>query len=217
MDLQLGVIRGPNAGRWLVPDFGIDVGLTRNVELGADGSFALEGTPEMLYAFHHSTADNVWLSSKVGLFDSANLGTRTAWAGGFQVGPKLAAAPRTRGAGFEGLLLLGRTIGKTHLVANLGGFVDPGAEISRRRPIGIETGVDVEIGLRDGKTWRILADLSAVYFPSGQPTQLQTTFGPQVSLTEWLDLAPQALVGVLPGADRFGGLLVLSPRIRALH
>ena len=140
LDLQLGVIRGPDAGRLLIPDFGIDVGLTSRVELGVDGSFALEGTPSSAYVFKHSTGDNLWFSSKLGLFDHRDPQSGTAWAGGLQLGPRLAVAPGTSGAGFETLLLLGRTRGVAQIIANLGGFVDPIEASSRRHPVGIEAG-----------------------------------------------------------------------------
>lgn len=217
MDLQLGVIRGPAAGRWVVPDFGIDIGVSPTVELGADGQLALEGSAAKPYALDHVVADNVWLSSKVGLFDHQDHATHTAWAGGFQLGPKLAVAPGARGTGFEGLILVGRTIRKTVVVVNAGGFVDPGAAISRRRPIGIEGGVDVEVGFGGRAGWSFLADLSAVYFPSGQPAQLQSTFGPQLAVASWLSVSTQAVIGVLSSTDHFGALLVLSPRFRLLH
>ena len=38
VDLQLGPIRGPNSWRLVVPDFEVDLGLTREVELEVDGA-----------------------------------------------------------------------------------------------------------------------------------------------------------------------------------
>lgn len=40
MDVQLGLIRGPDSYRLTVPDFEVDVGLTRQIELDfGEGSF----------------------------------------------------------------------------------------------------------------------------------------------------------------------------------
>jgi hypothetical protein len=211
-DLQLGIIRGPTAGRWVLPDFGLDLGVAPNVELGIDGAFALEGTEQRLYALDHASPDNIWLSSKIGVASWQSATTGATWATGFQLGPKIAAAQDARGAGFEGLVLVGRSRGRTHVVLNVGGFVDPGAEISRGRPAAMESGIDVEAPLDDAGTWTMLADLSAVYFLSGQPHQLQTTFGPQWSAGDALDLSVQALFGILSHNDHYGALLVVSPR-----
>lgn len=216
-DLQVGVIRGPMAGRWVAPDFSIDIGLTSRFELGIDGFVATEGTTVRPWAADHGTADNLWLSSKLGLFEVMTKRTRTVWAGGLQLGPKIAAAPDAHGAGFEGIVLFGFTHGTTQLIGNIGGFVDPGTSIARGRPVAIEGGFDFTTGLGKGKTWHMVADVSALYSTSGQPGQLQTTFGPQVSVCSWLDLSPQALIGFLSGTDRWGALLVISPRFTLAH
>src|SRR5438067_233072 len=68
-DLAFGVVRGEVAGRYLVPDFDIDIGVLPNVELGLDGAWAVEGTPDDLYKLDHRAPDNIWLSSKVGIWD----------------------------------------------------------------------------------------------------------------------------------------------------
>lgn len=213
VDLQWGVVRGANANRWIAPDFGVDLGIAENVELGVDGVLAFEGTPNQPWAWDHAAGDNLWLSSKLGLFSVGDR-ARGAWSGGIQIGPKLATAPGAHGTGYEGIALLALTRGTTQLIANLGGFVDPGYAVGRGRPVGIEGGLDLITGLGDGKTWRFVADLSAVYSLSGQPSQLLSTFGPQVSVTPWLELSPQALIGLLHQTDRVGFLLVVSPRWR---
>ncbi len=211
VDLQWGIVRGANASRWIVPDFGIDVGVAENVELGVDGVLAFEGTPNKPWAWNKAAGDNLWLSSKLGLFSRGDR-QHAAWSGGIQIGPKLATAPGAHGTGYEGIALLALTRGTTQLIANLGGFVDPGRAVTRGRPVGIEGGLDLITGIGDGKTWRFVADLSAVYSLSGQPPQLLSTFGPQVSVTPWLELSPQALIGLLHQTDRVGFLLVVSPR-----
>ena len=50
-------------------------------------------------------------------------------------------APDLHGLGYEGLLLVGRVWDDSHFVANIGGLVDPGPEISRHRTVGIEGGM----------------------------------------------------------------------------
>ena len=212
-DLQFGFIRGARAGRVAAPDFGLDVGLSDHVELGVDGFFAREGTTSSTWSLDHTTADNVWTSAKLALFEINRPGSRLTWTGGAQLGPKIAAAPGAHGTGFESLLLFGATWKTLQLIANLGGFLDPGADVSRHRPTGVEGGFDFSTGVESAARLRIVADLSFVLFPSGQHPQVQTTFGPQVSVTSWLDVSPQALIGFFPDSDRWGALLVISPRL----
>ncbi len=212
-DVALGVVRGEIAGRWLVPDFDIDVGLTSNVELGIDGAWAMEGTPERPFSFDHTAPDNLWLSSKMGLWASRDTAARTAWAFGAQLGPRVAVAPGARGAGFQALALLGRTMRRTHFVLNLGGLVEPGAEVSSGRPTAMLFGVDATFDLDAKGTWSIAADLGGVFFVSPQKNQLNSTAGIVWAAASWLDLSVSGLVGYLAGGDHYGALFNVSPKI----
>lgn len=207
-------MRGKTAGRWLVPDFDVDVGIAPNVEIGLDGAWAVEGTPDSLYAFDHRAPDNLWLSSKIGLLDSKDAANATAWAAGVQLGPRVAAAPDARGIGFQGLGLLGRAIGRTHTVLNLGGLVEPGAEIARARPTAVLAGVDFTVDLDEHGVFSIAADVSGVAFLSHDEDQLTSTAGLVWAALPWLDLSASGLVGVLAGGDRYGGYLNVSPKLR---
>src|SRR5215831_19696756 len=102
MDLQVGAIRGPQSGPWraVLPDFELDVGLLRNVELDLDGAYAIEGPATGPFSFDHPAPDSLWLSVKLGLLDFEDEGRGLAL--GIQGGPKLPAAAGSRGVGFEG-------------------------------------------------------------------------------------------------------------------
>jgi hypothetical protein len=202
-----------------VPDFDLDFGLAPNVELGLDGAWAIEGTPDREYALDHRAPDNLWLSSKVGLFDtrdddgSGGHSARVGWAGGLQLGPRLPVAPDVRGIGFQALALLGRVTGRVRLVGNAGFLIDPGETPSRSRPTAALLGADASIDLDDGGIFSVDADLSYVAFLSSEKNQLTTTVGLVWAATPWLDLSANALLGFLAGGDRYGAYLGVSPKV----
>ena len=74
--------------------------------------------------------DNLWTSVKAGLLDFADPVTDTAYTTGIEIGPKLPLAQGNRGVGVEGLMLLGFGLRKTQVVVNLGGLIDPAADLS---------------------------------------------------------------------------------------
>jgi hypothetical protein len=212
VEMAYGVMRGEVAGRWLVPDFDINIGFAPNVELGIDGAWAIEGTPDRLFSLDHRAPDNVWLSSKLGLWATRDSAKQTAWAIGAQLGPRVPVAPSARGTGFQALWLAGRTIRRAHVVFNIGGLVDPGAEVSRGRPTAVLLGVDAQIDLDAKGTWSIAADVSGVFFVSPQKHQLATTAGPVWAATSWVDIGVNGLFGFLDGGDQYGVMVLVSPK-----
>ncbi|RYE84652.1 MAG: hypothetical protein EOO75_17865 [Myxococcales bacterium] len=173
----------------------------------------MEGTEERLLAFDHRAPDNLWLSAKVGLWQNVNEARHRAWAVGAQLGPRVAIAPGAHGAGFQGLMLVGQTVSGVHIVGNLGGIVDPGAEVSRGRPVAVLSGVDISSSLGGSDRWSFSLDLSGVFFVSPEKNQLVTTFGPTWAATPWLDVGVSGLFSVLEGGDRYGGYVSLAPKL----
>src|SRR5438552_2278800 len=60
VDLQVGVIRGQGPWRLVVPDFEIDLGILRNLELDVDGAYALEAPGPGSFKFENAAPDNLW-------------------------------------------------------------------------------------------------------------------------------------------------------------
>ena len=214
VDLQLGAMRSAGPWRAVLPDAEINLGLSSRVELDVDFAFGFEGAPGRAFTFDHVVTDNVWLAAKLGLWDHRDEAAGTAWAFGVQLGPKLPLASGAYGLGYEALFLVGRTIRTTHLVVNVGGLVDPGAEVSRRRPIGVEVGLDLDQDLGRDSPFSILAEVGGIHWFTGDPDQLQVTGGLQWSPSDLLDLSLIGLVGLPPGSDRYGVLLGVSPKVR---
>ncbi len=215
-DFQMGVIRGRDPWRIVVPDFELNFGFLRNVELDLDGSYALEGSSNSPFSQPHAVPDALWPSVKVGVVDWVDDETARAWAIGFQVGPKLPVARGSQGLGIEGLALLGILFKKTHFVFNAGAFDDPRPSPTGSRPLGVEVGLDIRSSLDKDDTYAFLGELSAVHFFSPDPPQLLTTAGLCYSPFSYLDLSAVALLGWLNGSDRYGLLLGLTPKVRWL-
>jgi hypothetical protein len=217
LDLQTGMVRGPDPWRVVAPDFELDLGLASWLELDVDGAYAIEGAPGKPFRFDHAAPDPLWLSCKLGLLDLVDEDGSKSYAVGAQVGPKLPTFPGGHGIGVEALLLGGLSMGTTQFAFNLGGFVDPAPDALGGRPVAVESGVSWDQDLDAAGRYSLSTDVSAVVFASGDPTQLQAAFGPTVSVTPWLDLSLTGLLGLLPGNDRYGLLFGFSPHFGVLR
>lgn len=212
VDLQFGVVRGPGPYRAVVPDAEIDLGVADDLEIDLDLAYGVEASGVSVFSASHGVADNAWLSSKVGLWSTRDPVAKTGWALGLQMGPKLPLANDAHGVGYEGLILLGRNIDRSHFVLNVGGLVDPGAAVLRKRPTAIEIGLDIDQDLdRDGVV-SLLGEIAGVHYFSADPDQLQVTYGVQLEPEPTLDLSVVGLVGTPPGGDHYGVLFGFSPK-----
>lgn len=218
LDLQAGLVRGQQPWRLVIPDFELDLGLWRNLELDVDGAYALESPGPSSLRFNEAAPDNLWVALKVGLYDWAEDGPTPddlyAWAVGAQVGPKLPVSPGSHALGLEALALLGHVQWKSHFVLNAGWFFDPYTSRTSSRPIGIELGLDFDRDLDAGGKYQVTAELSGVRYLSGDPNQLVATAG-----LAWTPIPPSTqlsvvgLVGAFNGSDRYGFLLGLSQKV----
>jgi hypothetical protein len=205
LDLQIGIVRGRQASRLVIPDLELDLGLGSNVELDIDGAYAIEGPQGGSISFDHPAPDSLWVSAKVGV-ELLGLG----W--GIQLGPKLPVAAGSHGVGAEALLLVAKHTGRWHIVLNGGGFIDPDG--GDGRPLGLEGGIDLAI---DFGAIALTAELGGVHFFSADPYQVVGTAGITWSQSERLDLSLTAVVIGIGGGDRYGVLLGVSPKFGPWH
>ncbi|HWA77568.1 MAG TPA: hypothetical protein VG937_34765 [Polyangiaceae bacterium] len=214
LDLQLGVIRSPGPFRLVIPDFELDLGLLKNLELDVDGAYAIEGPAEGPFSLDHAAPDNLWPSLKLGLVAWSNHDESRIFALGTQLGPKLPMASEAHGVGVEGLALLGLSLPKTHFVLSSGAFVDPAPDAASTRLVGLEAGLDFARELDDRARYSLTGEVSGVHFTSGAPDQLLGTVGASVAPSDAIELSVVALGGLLAGSDRYGFLLGVSPHFR---
>jgi len=216
-DFQMGVIRGRDPWRIIVPDFELNLGILPNLEFDLDGSYSLEGSSSGPFSRPHAAPDALWTSVKLGLKDWHNDALSRAWALGFQVGPKLPAARGSRGIGVEGLVLLGLLAFDSHFVLNAGLLNDPRPTAPESRPFGFECGLDIHVPFDTGDTVAFIGEVSGVHFFSADPHQLSTTAGLSYSPYRYLDLSVVGLAGWLNGSDRYGLLFGVTPKFRWLR
>jgi hypothetical protein len=200
-----------------MPDVEVDIGLTRNVEVDIDGQYSIEGPRAGGYRLDRPGPDNLWVASKLGLWDAREPLRNRAWALGLQLGPKIPIAHAARGAGFEGLVLLGRTIGQSHIAMNLGAVVDPGQSVSRGRASGIEGGLDVSVPVDRRGVWTVLGEVGGVRFLSKEAHQLHCTAGVSWAAGKSTDVSLIGLLGLLSGGDRYGVLMGVAQRFSVLE
>lgn len=203
LDVQLGTFRG-TPRRAFVTDVELDLGLAANVELDVDGAVSWIGDGRLQRVW-----DPLWISSKLGLFERHDPVAKTAWALGLQIGPRV-ALDRPRGLGYEGLLLLGRTVRATTLVLNAGFMADARAG-DAPRGLALELGADLNHAF--SPTWALLGELSLQRFFTGDPHHIEATLG-LARTSPWLDVSIVGLVGLLSPGDRFGVLIGVSPKLR---
>jgi hypothetical protein len=212
LDLETGFVRSQDAWRLVAPDFELDLGLTKWLELGIDGAYAFEGKPGEPFSFDHAAPDPLWPGLKIGFLDIQDRASGSTYALGTQVGPKLPTFAGAHGLGFEGVLLAGAHVGASNWGVNLGYFVDPQPSDGPRAS-GVEASLAWDRDLDARGTWSIGGELGSVVFISSDPTQLQVGFGPSYAATDWLDVSITGLLGFLPAGDRYGLLLGVAPHL----
>jgi hypothetical protein len=219
LDVQVGLIHGREPWRLVIPDFEVDVGLLRNLEIDVDGAYALEAHVPGSLRFGSPVPDNLWLAAKVGLVDWGDLTApgpegADAWAVGLQAGPKLPISPDSSRLGVEGLVLLAHVVGKNHFAANGGAFYDPIPAPGLGRPFAVEGGLAFDRDLDAAGHYQVTASAAGVRFLSSYPNQLVGSAGLGWSPTPWTQVTLTGLAGFFAGSDRYGALLGLAQKVR---
>ena len=214
VDLQVGYLYGAQS-RLMLPDFEVDLGITRLFEIDLDGAYAIDPRT----AGGDSVPDNLWLAAKLGLFSLH--WEHFMFSGGVQLGPRFPVAHGAVGVGFNGLALIGLAFNRTHLVINLGAYYDPAQPTmdpsKTARPIGVQLGLAADVDItRDGR-FGFHGEIGATVGVAVDPSQIVLAAGLVFSPNENLDLSILALVGLLPGADRAGGMAGVSPKLVLWH
>ena len=212
LDFQYGIVKGPGGPRLVTPDFELDLGITKIFELDVDAAYGIVRPTVFTNAKTSTFVDNIWVSTKLGLWSTHNLKARSSWGVGLQAGPKIPLAPGAHGLGYEALLLVARNIQRSQVVLNAGGLIDPGPHITGKRPIGAELGLDYVQGIDKDSTYEFISDIGAVLYFTGEPVQLVFTAGFQYEPFDELDLNIVGVLGLPPASDQYGVLFGVSPK-----
>lgn len=214
LDVQLGLVRGRDPYRLSVPDFELDLGVSRRVELEIDGAVGIEGPENGDFAFSRMVPDNLWTAVKVGVLDLRDAVSGNTWAVGFQLGPKLPTARGSSGLGGEALLLGAFRAGPTLIALSAGGLIDPRTDEGPHRPIGFEGGIDFGRQVDSDGRWTLTAEVGGVRFTSKDAHQLTVTAGVAWAPGDLIEFSVVGLAGALEGSDRYGILVGVSPKVR---
>lgn len=216
IDLQFGLTRDGQAWRTPLPDFELDYGLTKWLEIDLDGTFSMASAARTAFPPNHFVSDNLWLSTKMGFLDAHDEDEGTTWALGLKQGPRLPASPGSHGVGYEVLGLAGWTPSFGQFVFNFGGFVDPGV-YGQGRPTGVSLGLDATMPWPASPKMAWVAQVFGGWYPSGEPAELAVSAGVQFSPTPMLDLSVMGLGGSLAGGPAYGVLIGVSPMLRLMR
>lgn len=208
IDSQWGIAHsdGPAGNRLVLPDWEVDIGLASRVELDIDGAFSLDRYDSSAASW---SSDPLWIAVSLGLYADHDDAAKHTLAVGLQLGPRFPMI-RQRGVGFAALALLASSYDGVGLTFNAGADIDPFDRVSGHNPVSLATGFDYDIDLDRVDRWSIVGDASFVYFLSHDPHALTFTAGPSCKLTSRVEIQLAALVGALPGNDRYGALAQLT-------
>jgi hypothetical protein len=203
VNVQAGGLYGDgiDGSRIILPDFELDLGVLKWLEVSIDGVFTVTnlGTPERGVG-----GDPLWTSAR---FELLNLRRddqeHTTFGMGLQVGPRFRTIDKARGVGLGALLLAGGGTETLRVVANLGTFLD------REQAGALVYGGSVEYDLALRHKWTLQAQYAgAHYYGNTQgdtdPNQALVLAGFGTELTETLQLSLLGLLGPFAKGDRLG-------------
>jgi hypothetical protein len=213
VDTQVGIagVDG-HPDRLLLPDFELNLGLTRNVEFNLDGSFLVEHYQSKSRVY---LGEPLWAGVKLGLFDTRNEAKRRAFALGIQLGPLLPTTSNMRGIGYGSLALAGLVSGRVQLVFNAGVLYSPRYVAHRDESPGrVVGGVDLRWAFDPRDRFALLGELGGSLYWTHNFHELSTTVGLEWSPSRHFRLSAVALGNVLPEGDRLSFLFGFTPRLK---
>jgi hypothetical protein len=210
LNIESGLLRDGASWRVYAPDVELDLGLTRDVELDLDGSFALASPGTEALTPLTPSPDNLWISLKIGLIGDRHR-QREAWGLGFQAGPRVAVAPGFEGLGAEALVLVARHQGRVHLAANLGGYIEPRNPATATTQRAAIAALDLAVELDATSTWQLHAELYGVLATDSDAHEAGASVGVEWAASPNLSLSGTVLAGWSNGGPAVGALIGFSP------
>lgn len=202
-DAQLGSVYGDGAdgSRLILPDFEVDLGITRWLELDVDTGYSYINVGSERREW---VGQPIWTALRFDLYSKRNEVTGNNFGVGVQAGPRLPNLRNLGGVGFSGLVLFGGGTRKFHIVANLGSTAD--IEQALAFNYGVSAGYEF-----DSKV-SIVGQVAGVYYFQRDTDQLLLLVGVSRALTEELEIELLALGGPVYDGDRIGLLVGMTYR-----
>ena len=211
IDIETGLLRDGSSWRLYAPDVELDLGLTRDVELDLDGSFALASPGTEALTPLTPSPDNLWLSLKVGLIGNRHRREREAWGLGFQAGPRIAVAPGFEGLGAEVMVLVARHERRLHLAASVGGYIEPRNPATASTQRAAIAALDLTVELDASSTWLLHAELYGVLANDSDAHEAGVSAGLEWAVSPSLSVSSTVVAGWSNGGPSAGLLLGFSP------
>jgi hypothetical protein len=199
IDGQLGATYGDGSdgSRLVVPDFELDIGLLKWLELDIDSAYSLV---QLESGEREWVGEPVWTALRFDLYSWEREETGRTFGVGLQVGPRFPNLRNLGGVGFAGLLLFGGGTRTFHVVANVGGTVE------LAHAFGLIYGVGFQQELSDEHKIALVGQLAAITYFDDSPNQLLLSVGAQKALNEELEVQLVVLGGPAYEGDRIGVL-----------
>ncbi len=213
LDTQVGVsMLDGSSDRLLLPDFELNLGLTRNVELDIDGSFAMEHFSSKSREY---LGEPLWVGVKLGLADWRDDAKHRAFALGLQLGPLLPTTNNMRGVGYGGLVLAGLVRGPLQVVFNAGALYAPRYEVlSDEPPARVMGGIDLYLALDNKDRWALLGELGGSFFWKHDFHELSATAGVGWNVNKHFALSAIVLCNALDNGERVSFLVGVTPKLK---
>jgi hypothetical protein len=199
IDGQLGATYGDaeDGSRLVAPDFEVDIGLLKWLELDIDSGYSLV---KLERGERHWVGEPVWTALRFDLYSWERGETGRTFGVGLQVGPRFPNLRNLGGVGFAGLLLFGGGTRTFHVVANIGGSVE------LAHAFGLIYGVGFQQELSDEHNIALIGQLAAIEYFDDSPSQLLLSVGAQKGLSDELEVELVVLGGPAYAGDRIGVL-----------
>ncbi len=210
-DLEFGLFADDSGLTAQLPDFELNLGLTREVEFDVDGTPMLSGFGAAAGPLAFSS-NNLWFSLKIGLAGARQRGTERSWGVGVQLGPRVAAAAGSQGLGAEALLLVARHWPRWSLVANAGAYQEPPARGAPTVDRGLQAGLDLTHDLTDVVGFE--AELFAVVTNGVAEHQVGASAGVAWQCNDHVAVSARVVGGLLGAGPGIGVSLGVSPSLR---
>jgi hypothetical protein len=197
VDAQLGGSYGDGeyGSRLIVPDYELDLALSKRLELDVQGGYALV---ELGGQKQEIVGDATWVALRWAPVQLEDKQSGRTFGVGLQLGPRFPGVHNMKAFGLGALALVGAGNKRLHVVLNLGSALDRDQEWS------LAYGADVVYELSVKAKWRALMQVAGAHFFGDDPDQALLSIGIAHELSDDFELSLLVLTGPVVKGDRFG-------------